>query len=404
MSAISIICASFCNEKKIIGRLCSELGYNLIEDSDLILNASKLSKISTKRIEGVIRGETSVFNRFSHEKDRVMTALKVSLAAIPDEENVIINGLIGQLVPRYISHVLTVCWTAEKSFRIKNALDQGLKEKEALKDIETTDLILATWMKENLNISDPWDPTIYDMLIPANKTDEDQVIKMIKESKDLLRKTKQSEQAMDDFRHASFIEWELVKEGHFVDVKSQSGIITITINKNVLMLNKLEEELKSITQKLDGVKTVETKVGKGFHQSDIYMSFNFEMPGKVLLVDDERDFVQTLSERLLMRDMGSVVAYDGESALDIIEQEEPEVIILDLRMPGIDGIEVLKKLKASGKKTEVIILTGHGSEKDEETCMKLGAFAYLQKPVNIEVLSKTMKEAYKKLNSRKDTE
>ena len=71
----------------------------------------------------------------------------------------------------------------------------------------------------------------------------------------------------------------------------------------------------------------------------------FEMPSKVLLVDDERDFVQTLSERLIMRDMGSAVAYDGESALTMIADEEPEVMILDLKMPGIDGIEVLRQVK-----------------------------------------------------------
>ena len=60
----------------------------------------------------------------------------------------------------------------------------------------------------------------------------------------------------------------------------------------------------------------------------------------------KREFVQTLSERLLMRDMGSAVAYDGESALELIKEDEPEVMILDLRMPGIDGIEVLKKGKS----------------------------------------------------------
>ncbi len=64
-------------------------------------------------------------------------------------------------------------------------------------------------------------------------------------------------------------------------------------------------------------------------------------------MDDEREFVQTLSERLLMRDMGSAVAYDGESALNMIAEDEPEVMILDLKMPGIDGIEVLRRVKES---------------------------------------------------------
>ena len=98
-----------------------------------------------------------------------------------------------------------------------------------------------------------------------------------------------------------------------------------------------------------------------------------------------------------MRDMGSAVAYDGQSALDMINEDEPEVMILDLKMPGIDGIEVLRKVKQTNPEIEVIILTGHGSAADREECMRLGAFAYLQKPVDIEKLSRTLKKANEKM-------
>jgi DNA-binding NtrC family response regulator len=141
------------------------------------------------------------------------------------------------------------------------------------------------------------------------------------------------------------------------------------------------------------VRSVATRVGKDFYKPDIYRRMDFEQPSRVLLVDDEREFVQTLSERLEMRDVGSAVAYDGESALKMVEDEEPEVIILDLRMPGIDGIEVLRRVKKTHPHIEVIILTGHGSEDDRKQCMELGAFAYLQKPVDIEALSETLKRA-----------
>jgi DNA-binding NtrC family response regulator len=92
-----------------------------------------------------------------------------------------------------------------------------------------------------------------------------------------------------------------------------------------------------------------------------------------------------------------VVAYDGESALNLIKEEEPEVMILDLKMPGIDGIEVLQRVKQTNPQIEVIILTGHGSEADKELCMKLGAFAYLEKPVDVNVLSETIKKANEKI-------
>jgi DNA-binding response OmpR family regulator len=92
------------------------------------------------------------------------------------------------------------------------------------------------------------------------------------------------------------------------------------------------------------------------------------------------------------------VAYDGEEALSLVKSEEPEVMVLDLKMPGIDGIEVLRRMKKEHPNVEVIILTGHGSEREKELARELGAFAYLEKPVDIDVLSQTMKEAYRKLN------
>jgi len=77
-------------------------------------------------------------------------------------------------------------------------------------------------------------------------------------------------------------------------------------------------------------------------------------------------------------------------------------MILDLKMPGIDGIEVLRRVKETRPEIEVVILTGHGSESDRETCMNLGAFAYLQKPVDIEVLSETLKRANEKVQLAKE--
>ena len=115
---------------------------------------------------------------------------------------------------------------------------------------------------------------------------------------------------------------------------------------------------------------------------------------KILLVDDEKEFVLTLSERLETRNLGSAVAYDGEEALSILETDAPDVMVLDLKMPGIDGLEVLRRVKQEKPGTEVIILTGHGSEQEQRRATELGAFAYLEKPVNIDVLAKTMKQAY----------
>jgi DNA-binding NtrC family response regulator len=117
---------------------------------------------------------------------------------------------------------------------------------------------------------------------------------------------------------------------------------------------------------------------------------------KVLMVDDEEDFVKTLAERMQMRDLSPDVALSGEQALKRVQDDVPDVMVLDLKMPGIDGMEVLRRVRQAYPDVQVIILTGHGSERDEAEARRLGAFAYLQKPVDMEKLVKTMRSAYKK--------
>jgi len=116
---------------------------------------------------------------------------------------------------------------------------------------------------------------------------------------------------------------------------------------------------------------------------------------KVLLVDDEEDFVKSLSERIKMRELNSDVALDGEEALRLVDEEVPDVMVLDLKMPGIDGMEVLRRVKKAYPQVQVIMLTGHGSEKDEKEARRLGAFEYLEKPTSIDTLIKHIKRAFK---------
>lgn len=115
---------------------------------------------------------------------------------------------------------------------------------------------------------------------------------------------------------------------------------------------------------------------------------------KVLLVDDEVDFVNTLAQRLKMRDLLVDTVYDGEQALSFIKKIEPDVIVLDLKMPGLHGIEVLGEVKKLKPNIQVIILTGHGTEKDEEEARRLGGFDFLRKPADIDLLLAKIKEAF----------
>ncbi len=114
---------------------------------------------------------------------------------------------------------------------------------------------------------------------------------------------------------------------------------------------------------------------------------------RVLLVDDEEEFVSALSERLMLRGLEAETALDGEEALVKMSEKKFEVVILDVMMPGLGGLEVMKKIRTSYPQTQVILLTGHGSTREGIEGMRLGAFDYLIKPVDIEEMLVKMQEA-----------
>jgi CheY-like chemotaxis protein len=241
------------------------------------------------------------------------------------------------------------------------------------------------------------------MIVPMDKKSADDAVNLILEyaKKDILEATPASGQLVEDFALAARVETTLGKEGHDISVSAGDGRVTLTINRHVLRLSRLEEELKKIVMTVSGVEDVGTKVGPGYYKSDIYRKFDLKQPTKVVLVDDEREYVETLSDRLLMRDMRAAIVYDGKQALSYVDKEEPEVMVLDLKMPGIDGMEVLRGVKKKHPDVEVIVLTGLGSKEDEKTCLELGAFAYLEKPVDVEVLTQTMRKAHKKAREKR---
>jgi two-component system response regulator CpxR len=404
MPVLTIFSSTFCKKEEIVERLVRTIDLNRVTDDDVVRQAATLSGMDEKPLRGVFAGKTSVFNKFTHEKERAIAWLRLAIAEMLSDGNLLVDGFSSMLIPSTVAHVLRVCLIADMRSRLQVATEtDGLSEKEALSQIHKADEARAAWVYELFKTRDPWAPALYDILIPVNKLDTDAALSDIVENlrNEVIQPTDASRHAAADFVLAARVGVALAREGHNVEVSARGGAVTITIHQNVLMLGRLEAELKGLAETVEGVTSVDTRIGKGFHRADIYRKYDFDVP-KLLLVDDEREFVHTLSERLQMREMNSAVTYDGESALDMVADDEPEVMILDLKMPGIDGIEVLRKVKQTRPGIEVIILTGHGSEADRQTCMSLGAFAYLQKPVDIDVLTETLKKANEKMKQQRD--
>jgi DNA-binding NtrC family response regulator len=122
---------------------------------------------------------------------------------------------------------------------------------------------------------------------------------------------------------------------------------------------------------------------------------NFVEKLRVLLIDDERDFLETLVKRLRKRNLEVGGANSGEEALRVLRQTPMDVVVLDVRMPGMDGIQVLQEIKTINPLIQVIMLTGHASVEVAVEGMELGAFDYLMKPANLDELLYKIQDAYK---------
>lgn len=117
------------------------------------------------------------------------------------------------------------------------------------------------------------------------------------------------------------------------------------------------------------------------------------LPLDILVVDDERDFAETLMLRLEQRGHRVRVAFSGPEALRALAEHEPDVVVLDFRMPGMDGLAALQEIKAGHPLVEVVLLTGHGSVDVAVAGLEKGAFDYVEKPADLEGLVAKLAEA-----------
>jgi len=120
------------------------------------------------------------------------------------------------------------------------------------------------------------------------------------------------------------------------------------------------------------------------------------MSDKVLLVDDEVDFLEIMEERLTARGIDVVTSDSAEDALKRIETDIFDAVILDLQMPGMNGIEALKQIKARHPEIQVILLTGHATVEKGVEAIRQGALDFVEKPADLEILEEKITKAHKK--------
>jgi two-component system, OmpR family, response regulator CpxR len=302
MSIITAFTGTYCIEETEIRDIARKTGFKYLTDDDIVTKASSLSGLDEDRIRKAFRSGKPFLNQFTHEKELSVAYLKLALANTLAEDNIFINGFTSFLIPSSIGDVLRICIISDMKSRVSAAGNRGISERDALKTLHRDDANGGAWVKEIMGKDDPWDSSLYDMVLPTDQISPDDIGDTVAESigRAVVDRTASAKKSIEDFALASRIESALINKGYpYVAAKADSGAVTLTIKKNVLMLKKLERILQSVAQKASGVTRVTIKVGKEFYQSDIVRQFNLEMPSKPFFEDDKRLFMPVLSKKVV---------------------------------------------------------------------------------------------------------
>lgn len=398
MAIVVIDGGAFCHGEEVARVLSERLGAARLEDQALFARARSRFGVEPRRLERLLYGSRSLLDLGQRDQVRLVAYLRAAVAESTARDRQVYLGGAGHLVPPSLTHVLKVCLGGTPEWRLDQAMAGGLSRRQARAKISSDDEARAEWTGL-LFERGPWDKSLYDVFLAMQETTVPRAVDTIAKlaSAPAVALTPTVEQAVGDFKLAAEVGVALAEGGHDVDVTSADGEVTILIKNHSMLLERLRRELEELASRVDGVRSATARPGPRYREASISFDVDMKVPSKVLLVDDEQEFVHTLSERLQSRRMSPAIAYDGEQALAMVASDEPEVMVLDLKMPGIDGLEVLRRVKRTHPATEVIILTGHGSDAEEVLAADLGAFAYLRKPVDIDELTRTMKAAYRKI-------
>jgi two-component system response regulator CpxR len=401
MSSISLFPCTYSSSEAVVEELSSRLGLKVYTDANLFDDTSSKFGRDTAELKKMMYGKTSVFNKFTLEKNKVVNEFRiVLLGLLKHEPAYLFFGFHASLIDPRATEVLRAVVVDTKDGRIRQAVAEGVPEDTARKEIRKHDVSAFSWT-DFLFKQEAYHKSLYDLVIPASGKSPAEIAETIQKyfHKTSVLSTAESQKRIADLAVEAEIVRRFLRHGHNAPVSVDGNVATVTVPNVSIDFNDTAGQIKELALQEAAIDEVRVNKVKDPSES-IYRRQKFDLPSKVLFVDDEREFVETVSHRLVSRDVGTYGVYSGDEALQLIQEDKPEVMVLDLKMPGMHGIEVLRRTKELAPEIEVIILTGHGTIKDENECMALGAFAYLNKPVDIQKLSSTIQAAHEKVRAR----
>lgn len=403
MSVVSLTFDAFTRGEDVGAEVSSRLEYPRVTDEDICTRAAALEGADPERLMRLMNGPRPWIQPSVDQQRRWVAAIRKVVFDAVAEGQVLLIGSAAFLVSSRLRQVLRVGLVAPPANRIRAAEESGMSSGAARRQIERADQFRAAWTHRVCGRF-PWDSSLHDMVIAMqDRSPTEAAEEIVGTALNPALVAPDPDIPLQETRLEADIALKLAREGHAAEVAVRSGRALVQLTASGLFGDRARREVQKILTNHFELREIEVRLITRTRESETFDELVHVKPPRIMLVDDERDFVDTLSERLQTREFETpTIAYDGEQALEMVEEDQPEVMVLDLRMPGIDGLEVLRRVKATHPETEVIILTGHGSDAERTTAEQLGAFAYLQKPVDLDRLTETMRAAHSRVEARRN--
>lgn len=270
----------FTRTQRIVDWIASQTRWPVVTDRDLIDAAGRRFNTPAERLEHFIKRPNGILSRLTHGTERSMAYISSIMADTLVQAPTIFYGTMGLLSARQTPRVMNVLITADADFRVERAQRSTAGSgRQIRKIIERMDLQEFQWCRPLLG-SDRFDADAYDLVVASDRLDLESTGRLILGHlmQTEIRSGADAVDQLADFKLATDVQVLLCESGYPVSVKAEKGVVQLTVERPVLLMNRLARKLERRVQQVEGVKRVETKAGAGFFQADIYRQFRFEIP------------------------------------------------------------------------------------------------------------------------------
>ncbi len=388
MSIITISRGSYSHGKEIAEKVAQRLGYQCIS-RDILIEASKEFNIPDIKLLNAIYDAPSVLDRLLFRKEKYIAYIQAAVLKHLRKDNIVYHGFAGHFFVKDIPHVLKVRIVADMEERIDTMMERnGVSRKESIKFIHKIDRQRQKWSQKLYGI-DTSDPSLYDLVIHIDTIKANTAVDIICHKVGLKRfqTTPESQKKIDDLCLAAEVKAQLIDLKPDIKVKAQEGSVLVRSKTSAAQKPKLEKEIRKVTEKISSITNLHIDTLPTASPIKDYLHC------EILIVDDEPIVCERL-QAFLEGDGHRVETFvDPSEALHRLEKKEFDMVICDIRMGEIDGMQVLEKVLQKSRHTKVIMITGYATLELAREALTKGAFDFISKPFKAKEIRETIKRA-----------